>query len=175
MFQSHSPNIEQLKARRDIKGLIKVLANRKEWMVHADAAQALGEIRDTRAVEALVAALNNVPGAAAEALGKIGDVRAVAPLIAALESPNHILRPAAAMALGKIGDARAIQPLIAALGSVDSATSEAAAMALGSMGAPAFEPLMGRSRRARQTTASSWRSGTAGSRCTACSSTPSRC
>jgi len=48
---------------------------------------------------------------AAEALGEIKDVRAVEPLIAALRDPNAYVRWCAADALGKIGDARALPEL----------------------------------------------------------------
>jgi HEAT repeat protein len=58
--------------------------------------------------------------AAAEALGKIGDTRAVEPLIAALKTRDSDVRQAAAEALGKIGDARAVEPLIAALKDEDA-------------------------------------------------------
>jgi HEAT repeat protein len=56
----------------------------------------LGEIKDTRAVEPLIAALkdNNstVRWSAAEALGKIKDVRAIAPLIDAQEDDDNVVR-----------------------------------------------------------------------------------
>lgn len=52
----------------------------------AAAAGALGEIRDPRAVEALIVALKDVP-AAAEALGAIGDPRAAAVLRERLKDP----------------------------------------------------------------------------------------
>lgn len=54
------------------------------------AAQVLGQIGDGRALELLVAALNNpdeedlVRASAAEALGQIGDADTVAPLVATL-------------------------------------------------------------------------------------------
>jgi hypothetical protein len=50
--------------------------------------------------------------AAAEALGAIRDVRAVEPLIACLGSPQSTLRRAAASALGRIADPRAIDALV---------------------------------------------------------------
>lgn len=55
---------------------------------------------------------------AAQALGQIGDARAVKPLIATLTNKDEMifgLRQAAAQALGEIGDLRAIEPLIATL------------------------------------------------------------
>jgi HEAT repeat protein len=48
--------------------------------------------------------------AAAEALGQIGDTSAVEPLIAALRDASLGVRRAAADALGQIGDRRALEP-----------------------------------------------------------------
>jgi len=53
--------------------------------------------------------------AAAEALGELKDVRAVQPLIAALKNLNADVQEAAVEALGKIGDPRAVEPLIGLL------------------------------------------------------------
>jgi HEAT repeat protein len=139
------PNVEKLGARRDIAGLAKALAYKKDWKVRTAAARALGDI-GAPAVEPLIAALkdNGLSGvreAAAEALGKIGDPRAVEPLIAALKDGNSDVRKAAE-ALGKIGDPRAVEPLIAALIHGLSYYREAAAEALVKIGAPAVEPLI---------------------------------
>jgi HEAT repeat protein len=51
------PNIFQLKAKRDVEGLVKALGYRSELYVRVFAAEALGEIGDVRAVESLVAVL----------------------------------------------------------------------------------------------------------------------
>jgi HEAT repeat protein len=81
----------------------------------------LGDIKDSRAVPALIARLvedadENIRVAAAEALGKIRDPRAVDALLACLNRPNaDWLDYAAAEALGEIGDHRALEPLLAAL------------------------------------------------------------
>jgi len=76
------------------------------------AAETLGQTRDTRAVEPLIAALKDedtlVCHMAADALGHIGDERAVEPLITMLHTENAGI---AAEALGRIGDPRAIGPL----------------------------------------------------------------
>ena len=50
---------------------------------------------------------------AAEALGSIADTRAVEPLIAALKDREEFVADEAATALGKLGDRRAVEPLIA--------------------------------------------------------------
>ncbi len=83
--------------------------------VRADAAGALGEIGDLRAVDPLILALNDsysdVREEAAEALGNIGDPQAVDPLILALNDSDSDVREEAAGALGNIGDPRAVEPL----------------------------------------------------------------
>lgn len=74
-----------------------------------DAAWALGEIRDRRAVAPLVAALKSdnggLAGDAAEALGKIGDPAARPALLEALDRSNVYARAEILRALGEIGDA----------------------------------------------------------------------
>jgi HEAT repeat protein len=111
------PNIEKMKAKRDVQGLLKALGCNKDYgdyRVRSDAAQALGEIYEVRAVEPLIAALEDshmlVRSSAADALGKIRDTRAVEPLIGALK--NKPVPYSVYTALGKIGDARAIETLI---------------------------------------------------------------
>ena len=103
MFLFGPPNVEKMKARRDVNGLIKALGYKKDEYVRWYTARALGEIKDPRAVEPLIAALKDtdkdVRQAAAEALGKIGDPRAVEPLIAALKDAEWHVRKAAAKAL----------------------------------------------------------------------------
>ena len=51
------PDVDKLKAKGDIKGLIKALGYQRDWQVRVSAARALGEIGDARAVEALIGAL----------------------------------------------------------------------------------------------------------------------
>ena len=71
------PNIEKLKAQRNIKGLSKALIYGHHF---------------------------GVSYAAAEALEEVGDETAVAPLIRALQLPDVHLRTLVARALGRIGD-----------------------------------------------------------------------
>jgi HEAT repeat protein len=67
------PDIEKMKARRDVRGLIRALGYQKDAAVCPAAASALGWIDDARAVEPLIAALKNrdsgVLAAVARALG----------------------------------------------------------------------------------------------------------
>ena len=68
---------------------------------------------------------------AAEALGQIGDARAVVPLIDALKDGNPEVRCSAATALGNLGDERTVIPLISVLMDNDFVVRERAAEALG--------------------------------------------
>ena len=52
-------NIKVLKMRKDVDGLIKVLATGKHPESREEAAEALGKIGDRRAAEALTEALND--------------------------------------------------------------------------------------------------------------------
>jgi len=80
--------------------------------VRADAALALGNIGDLRAVGPLIAVLKDkssrVRENAASSLGKIGDVRAVDPLLESLKDEDEGVRAQSALALGDIGDSRAV-------------------------------------------------------------------
>jgi len=102
-----SPNIEKLKAKGDVGGLIKALEYRKDTAVRISAAKALGELKDARTVEPLIAVLKDrdwsVREAAAGALGQLGDSRAVEPLIAVLKDSGKDVHEAAADALKKLG------------------------------------------------------------------------
>jgi HEAT repeat protein len=84
--------------------------------VRRAAATALGQLKDTRAVEPLLSALHDtdseVRRAAAEALGQLGDARAVEPLLSTLEDHEPFVCEAAVQALGRLGDARAVRPLL---------------------------------------------------------------
>jgi HEAT repeat protein len=73
-------------------------------------------------------------GRAALMLGKLRDMRAVEPLIRALEAPGFKTPVYAAEALGKIGDPRAIQPLLGVMSSGHDTLQEAAAEALKRLG-----------------------------------------
>jgi len=85
-------------------------------LVRMHAAEALGQMQDTRAVEPLIAALkdsqDSLRTSAARALGQLGDVHAVEPLIGVLRDPQRIVRTAAIEALGHLGDVRAVEPLM---------------------------------------------------------------
>jgi HEAT repeat protein/DNA polymerase III delta prime subunit len=103
--------------------------------VRRRATEALGKIKDTQAVQALIQALNHedssVRWSAAEALGEIRDTQAVQALIQALNDKNSSVRWRSADALGKIKDTQAVQALIQALNDEDSYMRRRATEALG--------------------------------------------
>ena len=133
-------SVRKLSERRDVPGLIRALSNR-DPAVQYEAVEALGNIGDPAATDALMDALtgdqySGIRWKAAEALGKIG-APAVLPLIQALKNPDEDIRWKAAIVLGEIGDARAVGPLIDLLGDEDRFVRSRAAYALGLIGPPA--------------------------------------
>jgi len=118
------PNIEKLKAKGDVSGY-QALAYQTNSNVRCDAAKALGELKDARAVEPLLFMLKDenydIRESAVRALGNIGDIRVIEPLVTIAELPMlrgnkqyEKVREAASEALGSITDARSVEPLIAA-------------------------------------------------------------
>jgi HEAT repeat protein len=95
--------IEKMKAKKNVKGLIRVLARGRDLKLCIEAADALGVIGDPRAVPPLIQVLCHevLPFGLepSEFMAKTSD--------------NNDLRTAAARALGAIGDERAVKPLIA--------------------------------------------------------------
>ncbi|WP_447984825.1 HEAT repeat domain-containing protein [Nitrospira sp. Nam74] len=118
-----------------VEPLLFVLFNDPDTAVRTDAVRALGDIGDSRAVDYLLTALNDldVRPVAVESLGKIGDRRAVPALVKIVNGSSRpdqsrpldgcgdrwdqemIVMGLAVRALGDIGDETAIPALIAAL------------------------------------------------------------
>ncbi len=137
---SSSDDVETLKAKRNVRGLIRALKNDNQNIRNA-ALEALGEIGDPRAAEpvagffpqepflvakilkglgtpgfeVLLANLHNeevdIRWAAAKVLGETGDPRVTEPLLALLQDPNKQVREVAVDALGRTPDARVVAAL----------------------------------------------------------------
>jgi HEAT repeat protein len=138
-------DVKKLKESRNVEGLIFALRD-KDPTVQYDAAEALGDIGDERAVEPLLTAFKNdetggVRWKAAEALSKLGTY-SVAGLIGALQHDDDDVRWKAAIALGEIGDPQAIPSLIRVLCDKDRFVRSRAAYALSMIGEPAVDPLI---------------------------------
>ncbi len=132
-----------------LRGLSGVRSNQAEYIcrqvsqllqsndtnVRGNATSALGMIGNARAVEVLIAAINDlnsrVRGRAASALGMIGDARAVEHLIAALDDQKRYVRWRAASALVEISDQTLAEGLSKALQHKDSFTRRKAAEVIG--------------------------------------------
>jgi HEAT repeat protein len=103
------PDIEKEKRKRNVNGLIKALGYQKDMSIRLEAARALGELGDARAVDPLIQILDPdmqkfMREAAAKALGEIGDIRAIEPLLAAaFKDSDELVCRAAAIALEKLG------------------------------------------------------------------------
>jgi HEAT repeat protein len=135
-FGRSLPNIGELKAKRNVNSLNSALGYKKgdtsqeNARVRREAAEALGEIKDTRSVKPLIAALTDkdedmgVRRAAATALGKIGDARAIPAL---LDSLNDIsLSGQAAGALAELGT-QSVEPLVVQFRNLDTRLFEGTA------------------------------------------------
>jgi len=112
------PNIETLKQKNDIDGLIEALDYQEDHNIRREAALALGQIGDSHAIDPLINCLQDhklVREVAARSLGEIGDSKSINPLIQLLNDQDWEVRGSAAKALGKIGDEKALHPLINAL------------------------------------------------------------
>ncbi|MBL7132796.1 MAG: HEAT repeat domain-containing protein, partial [Phycisphaerae bacterium] len=133
-------------AQRPLRTLLKD----PDAAVRYYAADALGVIKDRRAVTALIAALEaeKDPKAMVQlglvrALGATGDPRATTPLIGCLKHPHEYVRRDAAGALGLIGDRRAVPALIGALNDQKLSVRDSTAAALGLIGdVRALDPLI---------------------------------
>lgn len=137
------PNIQKLKAKGNMKGLIKALGYRKDASVSQAAAVALGTL-DWEPDKDEVGTLYWIKRRRWDKCVEIGEL-AVIPLIVTLkdEESNEEVRQGAVEVLGQIGDSRAVKPLIAALKDENKDVRTNAAKALGQIGdVQAVQPLI---------------------------------
>jgi hypothetical protein len=138
------PNVQSLKEKGDVEGLVRALSNKDPW-VRCQAARALGELRDQRAVAPLlrIAESDTEPRVrtyAVEALTNFRDQRSVTVLIGALDNPG--LRDKAAESLGAINDPSCVAPLLEIIRNPGDRRRLYAAKVLGLMGGPgSVQPL----------------------------------
>jgi HEAT repeat protein len=141
------PDVEKLKAKRDIQGLMRALGYTGDAKVRRAAVEALAELGDARAVDPLILALKNPvwqhdwhdTAALTEALTRFG-TPSVGPLIDCLAWHSNVVRVSAGGALAAIGRP-AVQPLIELLGASDLETRETAGQILAEIGADAVDEL----------------------------------
>ena len=138
------PNVEKLKAKGDVKGLIKAVDYKKDAAIRQAAAEVLGQIGGEQAVEPLIAALKDadkdVRQGATRALGRIGRARAVEPLMATLKDKSSNVQKAAQEALVEIGIVQ-IKVWSSGFTKYEDKRKEWVEM-LVNIGAPAVEPLV---------------------------------
>lgn len=144
------PDIEDLKERGDVEGLIKALEYKKgsteyeDYEVRSLAAEALGDFEDEQVIIALIRAFKDVEDVrfhVARNLGKFSRT-AVPLLIDTLEDQDEDIRRDAAWMLGNIGDERAIPALSEALKDPDEDVRFHVARNLGKFGEPAVPFLL---------------------------------
>lgn len=107
------PNLGKMRAKNDVKGLIKALKSNDLRVMGAieDALEDIGRRTSEPFIEALRDKDAGVRSGAAWVLGNTGDARAQEPLIEALKDKDKDVRWLAVVALGDIGDERAIDPI----------------------------------------------------------------
>lgn len=125
------PDIQKLKASRDVKGLVRALGY-KDFKIREQAVIALSYLMAPAALPALVVTLETdeilrVRQAAAKVLGSSQDARALDPLVRTLKHKNPDLRACAAEALGSLKNSGAIPALVEALADVEPTRGNAAA------------------------------------------------
>ena len=146
-----TPNVDKMKRKGDIEGLIKALLykieSEKGSNIRMLTALALGELCNLKAVDPLIQNLqkdfsDTGRSSAAIALGMIGDDRAIDPLIENLSYPNLKVVSSAVAALSLIGSP-ALDSLAKAVNKGKSYQRQYAAEALGNIGdIKSVEPLL---------------------------------
>ncbi|HVP93905.1 MAG TPA: HEAT repeat domain-containing protein [Methanoregulaceae archaeon] len=133
IFRPDKPDIERLKEKRDIHELVWMLRYPDleiQWQAAA-ALSTFGKEGVDHLLEALRKTRNkHVKLGIIEALGEIRDNRAVPDLLKALKDNDNEIRWEAALALGEIGDAGSIPALVEGLKDEDRYVRYATAIAL---------------------------------------------
>lgn len=123
---------------RATESLLAILKNDPDWTIRNRAAEALGKINDPRAIDGLMAALEDpheyVRSHAFTALGNLQSNKPIELLIRKLEDPDSKTRLASAVTLTRLGSDSALNLLISMLKNVDPITRWTSAEALGNIG-----------------------------------------
>jgi len=130
------PDIGAMKAGKNYRGLIKALRHKNldiQWQASGALAD-LGTEGMDHLLSALNARNKDIRLGVIEALGEIRDPRAVEPLIGLLKDKDNEVRWEASLALGELADPRAINPLEDALRDPDRYVRYGSAVALEKMG-----------------------------------------
>jgi HEAT repeat protein len=136
LFSWKKPDIDRMREQKDISGLIRALRS-PDFDTQWRAADALGKVGTEgfeRLLRTLKDSNRDVRIGVIEALGEIKDVRAVPALIPLLTDESTEVRWATAVALGEIGDGSAIPHLVSALKDIHEYVRYGAAIALEKMG-----------------------------------------
>ncbi len=144
-YKSKGKVFEKIRNGRSEEELIKDIQDPNAW-TRVLAAETIGMTKDVRAIEPLIAALEDqewfVRKASVRALRKIG-TPTVELLSQSLANPKEEIRESVARALGKIADEQAVEPLIRTLEDEKWKVRKAAVQALGQIGdTRAAEPLI---------------------------------
>jgi len=143
---SSKPNVEQMIRKKDIKGLMQALDNKKE-VVRLNAAFGLALVGDASALEPFVRTLRNadlsVPEEKRPLLAQLDFSRTeyVAPFINTLKAGDFKARWGGAKILASVGGAAAVESLIRLLEDQEWGVRGLAIVILGEIGLPAVEPL----------------------------------
>jgi len=125
--ESSGGGMDKGKVNEELLGALKS----QDSEVRENAAYALSEIGNKKAVEPLIKSLDDenpwVRESAAHALAEIGDKKAVDPLIKSLTDENSWVRESAVRALGTLHDEQAVEPLKKLLDDEDGDVRESAA------------------------------------------------
>lgn len=136
IFSLKEPDIEAMKSGREYRGLIRALRHKNldiQWQA-SSALAGLGTEGMDHLLSALKTRNKDIRLGVIEALGEIRDPRAVEPLIGLLGDNDNEVRWEAALALGGIADPRALGPLEGALRDPDRYVRYGSAIALEKMG-----------------------------------------
>ncbi len=143
------PNIENLKSRRDLDGLVKALHYQDSPQVRQQAARVLGEMGDRKALNPLLSVLQNskeqqsVRWNAATAIGQLKDAGGLKPLLVIAQNKQDvILQSKAIKAIGQITDPQAARGHVAALAISNKEIQKASTHALQVMGRQAVDALV---------------------------------